>query len=107
MGQVKTAATVAVAASGATVTVPAAGYMGFLGFTTQASLLALHPWLIPAIATYGIAVVGVPMYMLKRYGKVWNRTTMELNDEFWSNAKPQTFVDCIKHWSNLDEAEAD
>ena len=103
MGQAKTAATVAAAASSATVTVPAAGYMGWLGFTTQVSLLALHPWLIPAIAGYGIASIGVPMYILKRCGKQWAQTTIDLNDEFWRQAPPDVFVDCIRKWSGLDD----
>lgn len=64
MGQAKTAATVAEAASSATETVPAACCMGWLSFTTQVSLLALHPWLIPAIIGYGFASIGVPMYIL-------------------------------------------
>jgi len=103
MGQAKTAATVAAAASTATVTVPAAGYMGWLGFTTQVSLLALHPWLIPAIAGYGIASIGVPMYILKRCGKQWAKTTIDLNNEFWCRAPPEVFVDCIRKWSDLDD----
>ena len=103
MGQAKTAATVAAAASSATVTVPAAGYMGWLGFTTQMSLLALHPWLIPAIAGYGIASIGVPMYILKRCGQQWAKTTIDLNNAFWSQAPPDVFVDCIRKWSGLDD----
>jgi len=103
MGQAKTAATVAAAASTATVSVPAAGYMGWLGFTTQVSLLALHPWLIPAIAGYGIASIGVPMYILKRCGKQWAKTTIDLNNEFWRQAPPDVFVDCIRKWSGLDD----
>ena len=105
MGQAKTAATVAAAASTASVTVPAAGYMGWLGFTTQVSLLALHPWLIPAIAGYGIASIGVPMYILRKCGAFWAKTTIELNDEFWSRAPPDVYVDCIKRWSGLDYEE--
>jgi len=105
MGQAKTAATVAAAASTASVTVPAAGYMGWLGFTTQVSLLALHPWLIPAIAGYGIASIGVPMYILRKCGTFWAKTTIELNDEFWSRAPPDVYVDCIKRWSGLDYEE--
>ena len=107
MGQAKTAATVAAAASSATVTVPAAGYMGWLGFTTQVSLLALHPWLIPAIAGYGIASIGVPMYILKRCGKQWAKTTIDLNDEFWSRAPPEVYVDCIRKWAGLEDEEDD
>ena len=107
MGQAKTAATVAAAASSATVTVPAAGYMGWLGFTTQVSLLALHPWLIPAIAGYGIASIGVPMYILKRCGKQWAKITIDLNNEFWSRAPPDVYVDCIRKWAGLDDEEND
>jgi hypothetical protein len=102
-GQIKSASTLAAYAATQQVTVPAAGLWGYLGFTTKVSLLSTQPYLLPAIAGYGLVTVGGPIWMLARCKQAWNRTTEELNASFWENAidQPDVFVECITEWSQL------
>jgi hypothetical protein len=85
------------------VTAPAAGMWGWLGYTTttQVSLLATQPWIIPALVTYGVMTIGIPAVMMLKAQKEWKRTTSKLNDEFWAHAavdQQHLFVECIMHW---------
>jgi len=102
-GQVKSAATLAMYATSQQVVVPSAGMWGYLGFTTKVSLLSTQPYLLPAIAGYGLVTVGGPVWILARCKKAWNQTTEQLNNDFWENAidKPEIFVECITEWSQL------
>jgi hypothetical protein len=102
-GQAKSAATLAMYATSQQVTVPATGLWGFLGFTTKASLLSTQPYLLPAIAGYGLVTVGGPVWILARCKKAWTQTTDQLNNDFWENAidKPEIFAKCITEWSQL------
>ena len=101
-GQAKSAATLAGVVSTTTVTVPSAGLWGWMGYTTQVSLAATQPYLLPAIAAYGIVTVGVPTLWLWHAKQKWKQWTMELNEAFWDNAVdyPELFVECITHWAN-------
>ena len=101
-GQAKSALTLASVAASTTVTVPAAGLWGWMGYTTQASLVATQPYLIPAIAGYGLVTVGIPLMLLKRSERQWKEWTMRLNDAFWSDAidRPDVFAEAIMHWSD-------
>ena len=104
-GQAKSAVTVAGVAASTQVTVPAAGLWGWLGYTTHASLLATQPYLLPAIAAYGIVTVGAPTVLLLRSKQQWKERTVALNEAFWESAveHPDVFVECITHWSSQHE----
>lgn len=103
-GQVKSAATLTMYASSQTVAVPSAGMWGYFGFTTKVSLLAAQPYLLPAIAGYGLVTVGGPVWILSRCKKAWSQTTQQLTNDFWENAidHPEIFVECITEWSQLE-----
>lgn len=109
LGNAKTATTVALMVSAQTVTVtstvPAAGFWGWLGYTTtttsQVGLLSLNPWLIPVLVGYGIAAVGTPYLILHNAQGKWEKATLELNDSFWQSASHDVFVDALHHWSGL------
>ena len=103
VGQAKSATTLALVASSQTVTVPSTGLWGFLGYTTKVSLLSTQPYLLPAIAGYGLVTVGGPYWMLHRCKQFWNETTIQLRNDFWDNAidQPDIFVECITEWSQL------
>jgi hypothetical protein len=104
-GQAKSAVTVAGMAASTQVTVPAAGLWGWLGYTTHVSLLSTQPYLVPAIAAYGIVTVGVPMIMLMRSKQKWKERTIALNEAFWDAAveHADVFVECITNWSSQYE----
>jgi hypothetical protein len=67
---------------------------GWLGYTTQVSLLTLHPVLVPAIAAYGVVTIGAPLAWLWRAKKRWKDLTVQLNERFWQFAidDPDFFV---------------
>jgi hypothetical protein len=104
-GHVKSSATLAATAAGATstVTAPAAGVWGWLGYTsvTQVSWLSLHPMAIPGLACYAAITVGVPAMMYVTAKKQWKATTERLKEQFWeaANENPQIFAECLTHWS--------
>ena len=62
----------------------------------------MNPWLIPAVATVGLAAVGTPWLFLKVANDKWNEATNELTEKFWMQAGPEVFVDCIEKWSNCN-----
>ncbi len=62
---------------------------------------AANPFLIPLMAGIGIAAVGGPWLLLKMANDKWTEATMSLNDQFWMQAEPEVFVDCIEKWSKL------
>ena len=65
------------------------------------SVAAAHAVLIPALAVGGLAVVSAPLLFLKKSKEKWEKTTLKLNDEFWSRAGPEVFVEAIQYWSQL------
>jgi hypothetical protein len=67
---------------------------GWLGYTTQVSLLSLHPVLVPALAAYGVVTVGGPLAWLWHAKKRWKELTIRLNERFWQYAvdEPDVFV---------------
>ena len=97
-GQAKSTATLALYASSQTVSVPANGIWGMMGFTTKVSLFTAQPFLVPALASYGLISVGGPLWIFKKYKACWNSTTFKLNDLFWSTADNDVFVQCIRKW---------
>ena len=101
-GQVKSTATLVGAAASTQVSVPAAGLWGWMGYTTQASLLTTQPWLLPALATYGAVTVGGPAIWLALARRHWKKLTQDLNTAFWAAAveHPDIFVEYIMHWSS-------
>ena len=66
---------------------------------------AANPFLIPLMAGIGIAAVGTPWLLLKVANDKWTEATVNLNDKFWMQAKPEVFVDCIEKWSKLGVEE--
>lgn len=107
--QVKQATTMAAIAASQQVTVPASGFMGMLGYTTQVSLVSTQPYLLPAIGIYGALTVAVPMLLLNQAQRAWKRTTDVLTQEFWNHAvkEPETFAECITYWSSRGSSEDD
>jgi hypothetical protein len=109
LGNAKTATALALMISAQTVavtsTVPAAGVLGWLGFSTtttaQVGLLSINPWMIPLLAGYGIAAVGTPYFILAQGTRRWEKTTLELNDAFWQRATGDVYAHAIHHWSGL------
>ena len=71
-----------------------------IGLTIGAA--ATQPWLIPAFATVGVAAVGTPWLLLKVANDKWNEATNNLTENFWMQAEPAVFVECIRKWSNLE-----
>jgi len=102
-GQVKSASTLALYVSSQQVTVPSAGLWGYLGYTTKVSLLSTQPYLLPAVAGYGLITIGGPMWILAKCKDIWNKTTETMNHEFWEEAlrQPDTFAECMTNWSQL------
>lgn len=105
-GNFKTAVTAAAGVAGSTVTttVPASGIAGWFGMTTTTtvSLVSVQPWLIPALAGYGIIAVGGPLLFMRKCHERWKEATIELNDKFWSELDADVYVEAIKCWSGLD-----
>ncbi|KAL3943617.1 MAG: hypothetical protein SGBAC_002326 [Bacillariaceae sp.] len=105
IGNIKNTATITatLAAATTTVTAPASGVMGWLGFTTttQVGLLAAQPWLIPILAGYGIVAIGTPMIVLKKCKEQWKVATQDLTEGFWEWADSDVYVEAIKSWSSI------
>ncbi|KAL7427851.1 hypothetical protein ACHAXH_000690 [Discostella pseudostelligera] len=78
--------------------------IGYAKSATAATIgaAAMNPWLIPAVATVGLAAVGTPWLFLKVANDKWNEATNELTEKFWMQAGPEVFVECIEKWSNCD-----
>jgi len=78
--QVKGTATIAGIAAAQTVSVPAAGVWGWLGYTTTVPLMTVNPFVFPAICAYGAITVGGPAICLAVAKSKWKATTKRLND---------------------------
>jgi hypothetical protein len=104
-GQVKSAVTVGSVAAATQVTVPAAGFWGWMGYTTTVPFLSTQPYLLPAIIGYGVVTVAVPTLWLLHAKNHAKQTTEKLNKSFWEQAvdQPEIFVECITNWSALYE----
>lgn len=85
-GHIKSTATVAGAVATTQVTVPSAGLWGWLGYTTQVSLMSTQPWIVPALIVGGTVAVGAPAIWLAVANKHWKKMTQELNDAFYDAA---------------------
>jgi hypothetical protein len=107
VSQAKQAATIAGVATAATVTVPASGMWGWLGYTTTVSLVSTQPLLLPAIATYGVITTVGPALWLIHAKKHWKALTERLNTSFWEDAvnHPDIFVECITHWAISNDGD--
>ena len=104
-GQMKSAVTVGSIAAASQVTVPAAGFWGWFGYTTTVPLLSTQPYLLPAIIGYGVVTVAAPTLWLLHAKNHAKQTTEKLNKSFWEHAidQPELFVECITNWSALYE----
>ena len=68
----------------------------------QVPMLSASPWLIPALAAYGLTAVGTPYLILMKAKGKWEESTTKLNDGFWGEwAGPDVYVDAIKGWTGL------
>lgn len=113
-GQLKSTATLAAYAASSQVTVqtvtPAAGVLGWLGYTTttatQVSLLSTQPHLVPLLAAYGVVTAGGPSFVLWKARLYWEQTTAKLEEAFWAHAMkdPDTFARSMLHWSEKHKA---
>ena len=65
------------------------------------SAAAAVPFLAPAVAGLGLAMVGVPWWMLRDARVKWEEATAALTDLFWAQAEPEVFVACIEQWSGM------
>jgi hypothetical protein len=106
-GQLKSSVSLAGYVSTQTVSVPSAGFWGYLGFTTKATLAATQPYLLPLIASYGIITVGGPLWMLHQGKAKWKEYGEVLHDSFWSNVENDVIVECLNQWwiGSFDEDE--
>lgn len=106
-GQVKSTATLVGAAASTQVTVQQAGLWGWMGYTTQVSLLSTQPWLVPALAGYGIVTIGGPAMWLALAQRHWKKLTQKLNTAFWQAAMdhPDAFCEHLMEWSAAGEHE--
>jgi hypothetical protein len=82
---------------------------GWLGYTTQVSLLTLHPVLVPAIAAYGVVTIGAPLAWLWRAKQRWKDLTVQLNERFWQFAidDPDFFVRHVIASSTEDRTDVE
>jgi hypothetical protein len=104
-GQVKSTATLAGMAATTTVTVPATGLWGWMGYTTQVAWLATQPLWVPwALAGYGVVTVGIPYVWLKRHGAWAHARTEALNRAFGEYAleNSEQFAEKMVEWSEYD-----
>ena len=74
----------------------------------QVPMLSASPWLIPALAAYGLTAVGTPYLILMKAKGKWEESTTKLNDGFWGEwAGPDVYVDAIKGWTGLSYDDED
>ncbi|CAB9527309.1 expressed unknown protein [Seminavis robusta] len=92
VGQVKTTTTLASIAAAQTVTVPAAGMWGWMGFSTSVPLMTANPLILPALVTYGTVSVGLPAVYLAMAKSRWNKTTETLNEALAAESREVSLV---------------
>ena len=83
--------------AGQTVTVPAAGIWGWLGYTTEVALTATQPLLLPAIAVGGSILVGTTVARAINVHSKWKETTELLNDAFLQRHVLPTELQQVNH----------
>ena len=66
-----------------TVAIPQAGIWGWMGYTTQVSLMSTQPWLLPAIIGGGAIMSIAPIVLLKKYERGWKKVENALDEQFW------------------------
>lgn len=65
------------------VTVPASGFFGFLGFSTQVTLAVSQPWILPAMVVGTIAATRLIQRNNVTNGKRMKKIEETLNIEYW------------------------
>jgi len=73
-----------------------------MGVATM-GVAASVPLLAPVIAGLGIGMVAAPWLVLNAAKKQATDITHKMTDQFWAQAEPEVFLECIEHWSKLDE----
>jgi hypothetical protein len=93
-------------AAGTTTTIAATGFAGWAGATTEVSLLAANPLLLPVIAVTGIVVGGAALWNAIRTRQRWHHTSTTLNLEFqryWTEP-PSSGVQLIRQDDETEES---
>jgi hypothetical protein len=73
-----------------------------MGVATM-GVAASVPLLAPLIAGVGIGMVAAPWLILHSSKQQAGDYTQQMADQFWAQAEPEVFVECIEHWSKLDD----
>ena len=73
-----------------------------MGVATM-GVAASVPLLAPVIAGLGIGMVAAPWLVLSSAKKQATDITQKMTDQFWAQAEPEVFLECIEHWSKLEE----
>lgn len=61
------------------------------------------PLLAPVVGLAGIGMVAAPWLVLRNAKAQTEQTTQKLTDLFWEQAGHEVFVECITHWSKIEE----
>jgi hypothetical protein len=73
-----------------------------MGVATM-GVAASVPLLAPVIAGLGVGMVAAPWLILSSAKKQAIDITQKMTDLFWAQAEAEVFVECIEHWSKIDE----
>lgn len=65
------------------------------------------PILAPVVGAVGLGAVVAPWLYLNNQKKAAKDAQQRLTDQFWAQAEPEVFVECIKAWSHLHDGEND
>jgi hypothetical protein len=65
------------------------------------SAAAAVPMVAPVVAGLGLAMVGMPWWMLRDSKVKWEEATKSLTEKFWAQADNEVIVECIEKWSGF------
>ena len=65
------------------------------------SAAAAVPMVAPVVAGLGLAMVGMPWWMLRDSKVKWEEATKSLTEKFWAQADNEVIVECIEKWSGV------
>ena len=65
------------------------------------SAAAAVPMVAPVVAGLGLAMVGMPWWMLRDSKVKWEEATKSLTEKFWAQADNEVIVECIEKWSDV------
>jgi len=73
-----------------------------MGMTTLGVAAAL-PFAAAGLAIVGVGMVAAPWLVLSKSKGKTEVFTQQLTDQFWAQAEPYIFVECIEHWGNIEK----